>query len=102
MFLFIPILCGVNSRDTNYIPKKKKDQEVLSAGEYQGLYCPHCHNYSVSPIKNRKVFELYFIPLIPFKAHKQLHCSICNWRQNVNSDYELNTIVKSQKNIKMG
>ncbi|GAA5822596.1 hypothetical protein JCM3770_000613 [Rhodotorula araucariae] len=41
--------------------------------------CPRCHNNSCQPIKRRKRFELFWIPLIPFKAKHVWMCPICQY-----------------------
>lgn len=87
MFLFIPLVCGVQNFDSNY------DNNP----EHQGLYCPKCHNFSVVPIKRREFFAFNFIPLIPLHWGKQLRCSICNWRQDFKSESDLQKVVDEQK-----
>ncbi|CAG59077.1 uncharacterized protein GVI51_F03817 [Nakaseomyces glabratus] len=89
MFLFIPLVCGLNSWDKPYT-------KVQTAP----LYCPHCHNYSVQPVKRRQFFSVWFIPLVPLHVGKQLHCNICNWRQDFHSKEQLEKVIAEQGNIK--
>ncbi|GAA6035450.1 hypothetical protein JCM8097_000261 [Rhodosporidiobolus ruineniae] len=75
MFLCIPIICGP-------VPHTKQEQGGVQPGP-----CPRCHNNSVLPFKRRTWFELYWIPLIPFKAKHLLICTICQWTAlNPNTD----------------
>lgn len=89
MFLFIPIFCGKQNYDSTYD----------SNPQHNSLYCPKCHNNSVSPIKRKEFFALYFIPIIPLYWGKQLRCSICDWRQDFKNESELEKVVNEQSNI---
>ncbi|TNY21439.1 hypothetical protein DMC30DRAFT_394871, partial [Rhodotorula diobovata] len=40
--------------------------------------CLNCHNNSCVRVKRRKRFELFWIPLIPFKAKHAWMCGICS------------------------
>ncbi|AQZ18121.1 YBL029C-A [Zygosaccharomyces parabailii] len=84
MFLFIPIICGTHNWDRPYDSNPK----------HGSLYCPHCHNNSVSPIKRREFFTVWFVPLVPIHWGKQLRCNICNWRQDFSNDSQLNQMVQ--------
>ena len=90
MFLFIPLICGMRNFDRNYD----------SNPEHQGLYCPKCHNFGVTPIKRREFFAFYFVPIVPVYWCKQLKCSICNWRQDFKTDEDLQRVVEEQKNYR--
>ncbi|CAI4054782.1 hypothetical protein N7582_000165 [Saccharomyces uvarum] len=87
---FIPIICGMRSFDSSYD----------SVPAHQNLYCPNCHNHSVSPIKRKEFFTVWFIPLLPVFWGKQLHCSICNWRQDFKNEEQLNKVVQEQQNMR--
>lgn len=78
MSLFVPLLFGL----------KDFDKDISSDELPRNLMCPHCHNNSVSPIKRREFFTVWFVPLIPIYWGKQLKCSICNWRQDIKKDEE--------------
>lgn len=92
MFLFIPIICGTKDFNSAYDNNPK----------HTGLYCPNCHNNSVTPIKRKEFFTFYFIPLVPVHWGKQLRCSICNWRQDFTSAAELDKVVQQQQSINPG
>ncbi|CAR29620.1 hypothetical protein ZYGR_0AD03030 [Zygosaccharomyces rouxii] len=84
MFLCIPIVCGTHDWNKPYDNNPK----------HAGLFCPHCHNNSVSPIKRREFFTVWFIPLIPLHWGKQLHCNICGWRQDFSNDAQLQQMLQ--------
>lgn len=90
MFLFLPLICGMQHYDSNY------DNNP----EHNNLYCPNCHNFSVTPIKRKEFFAIYFVPIVPIYWGKQLHCSICNWRQDFKNTEQLNKVVIEQKNFR--
>lgn len=85
MFLFIPLICGTREFNSAY---DNNPQHV-------GLYCPHCHNYSVAPVKSKEFFTVYYVPLVPVHWGKQLRCSICSWKQSFASPAELENYVQS-------
>ncbi|AHY74457.1 AQG_2a_G0001890.mRNA.1.CDS.1 [Saccharomyces cerevisiae] len=87
---FIPIVCGMKSFDSSYD----------TVPGHQNLYCPNCHNYSVGPIKRKEFFTIWFIPLVPVFWGKQLHCPICNWRQDFKNDEQLNKVIQEQQNLR--
>ncbi|CCC67645.1 hypothetical protein NCAS_0A10870 [Naumovozyma castellii] len=90
MFLFLPILCGISHFDKEY------DQTPA----HNNIYCPNCHNFSVRPIKRREFFAVYWVPIVPLYWGKQLHCPICNWRQDFKNQAELDKVLTEQNNIK--
>ncbi|BGP20847.1 hypothetical protein JCM10213_008117 [Rhodosporidiobolus nylandii] len=74
MFLCIPIICGP-------VPHTKQEPGDPPA------QCPRCHNRLVAAFKRRTWFELYWIPLIPFKAKHVFICTVCQWTAvNPNGD----------------
>ncbi|CAI1807773.1 hypothetical protein SEUBUCD646_0B00920 [Saccharomyces eubayanus] len=87
---FVPIVCGTRSFDSSYD----------SVPAHQNLYCPNCHNFSVCPIKRKEFFTVWFIPLLPVFWGKQLHCPICNWRQDFKNEEQLNKVIQEQQNMR--
>ncbi|GAA5890467.1 hypothetical protein JCM6882_002931 [Rhodosporidiobolus microsporus] len=76
MFLCIPIICGP-------VPHTKPEK----GDQHPPQQCPRCRNVSVVPFRRRTWFELYWIPLIPFKVKHLLICTICQWTAiNPNGD----------------
>ncbi|KTW32097.1 uncharacterized protein T551_00779 [Pneumocystis jirovecii RU7] len=55
------------------------------------VYCPICHNISVTPINEKKFITICFIPLIPYSWGKVMRCYICSWFQNTD-DAEIQRI----------
>lgn len=101
----IPIVCGMNHYDSQYTPKSttnKGEAELppLQPYQYQTLYCPHCHNNSVHPIKRKEFFTIWFIPLVPIYWGKQLRCNICNWAQDFKDEAQLRKVINEQQNVR--
>lgn len=93
MFMFLPLLIG----------KKEWNKPYKDYGaNYHALYCPNCHNYSVSPVNRREFLTLIFIPFIPFYWGKQLRCATCGWHQDFKTHSQLEKVVMEQKNIREG
>ncbi|GAA5828549.1 hypothetical protein JCM11251_000845 [Rhodosporidiobolus azoricus] len=55
MCIPIPIIFGLGAR--------RKPEP----GQHHPQQCPNCHNMTVAPFSERKVFELFWVPLIPLK-----------------------------------
>lgn len=89
MFFFLPLVCGFNSWDKPY-----------KGTDAPPIYCPHCHNYSVQPVKRREFFTVWFVPLVPLRWGNQLHCTICNWRQDFSSKDQLEKVINQQTQMK--
>ncbi|SCU84557.1 LADA_0D02388g1_1 [Lachancea dasiensis] len=89
---FVPIVFG----------KKDWDKEYEQSAQYNSLYCPNCHNYSVRPVKRREFIAFWFIPLFPIFFGKQLVCPVCNWRQDFKNEEQLQKVVREQANIQQG
>ncbi|GAA6002045.1 uncharacterized protein JCM10292_001816 [Rhodotorula paludigena] len=66
MFLCLPIVFGVG-------------QSLKPEGTGEQRVCPRCHNHSCVQVKQRKRFELFWVPLIPFKAKHLWMCSVCRY-----------------------
>ncbi|CCD22698.1 uncharacterized protein NDAI_0A05430 [Naumovozyma dairenensis CBS 421] len=92
MFFLIPFVCGINHYDKEYDNNPN----------HKSIYCPNCHNFSVRPIKRREFVSLWWVPIVPLYWGKQLHCPICNWRQDFKNDEQLQKILVEQNNIKTG
>ena len=83
------ILFGKQDYDSDY---QVQDKSVLLENTNGCYYCPNCHNYSVKPIKRKEFFTVWFIPFFPLFWGKQLHCNICNWRQDFSNEEQLRKI----------
>lgn len=55
----------------------------MDGGVPHNLYCPHCHNNSVQPIKHKRFVTVFFVPIVPIRWCKQLKCQICNYTRDV-------------------
>ncbi|BEI84364.1 hypothetical protein CcaverHIS002_0409680 [Cutaneotrichosporon cavernicola] len=72
----IPIIFG-------FPTKIKQDDEVGPA-----RMCPHCHNAGVVGATSRTWFELFWIPLIPFKKKSIWKCGVCQWQMKKGDGYD--------------
>ncbi|KDE06265.1 hypothetical protein MVLG_03424 [Microbotryum lychnidis-dioicae p1A1 Lamole] len=75
MFLCIPIVYGCPSK--------------LTQEGHEQIICPRCHNSGTRQYKQKKWFELCYVPLIPLGSKQVYMCPICQWRapvENVNVD----------------
>jgi len=55
--------------------------------------CKHCKNENYWPVvKDRKWFTLFWIPLIPLNATRNVVCPICGSTLRINKDNEDNLL----------
>ncbi|KAG4305163.1 hypothetical protein PORY_001333 [Pneumocystis oryctolagi] len=64
--------------------------------EYENLfvYCPMCHNISVTPLYEKKFITICFVPLIPYSWGKVMQCYICSWSQSYDVYRYLSILLK--------
>lgn len=90
MCLFIPVVSG----------RMNFDEDFDNDPRHRGLYCPKCHNMSVTAIKRREFIAVYWVPLVPVRWGQQLKCTICKWKKNFKKDDDLDKIAEDQNNYK--
>ncbi|CDO92577.1 unnamed protein product [Kluyveromyces dobzhanskii CBS 2104] len=87
---FVPIIFGKKDWDSNH----------PLASQYGGIYCPNCHNFQVTPVKRREFISFWFIPVFPIFWGNQLHCPVCNWRQDFKTEDQLKKVQKEQQKVR--
>lgn len=76
-------------QDPNVLPSTKEITHKPAICNEHAFYCPNCKNLTVAPIKRKEFITVFFIPVFPIYWGKQLHCAVCNWRQDFSTEAEL-------------
>ncbi|KAL6927144.1 hypothetical protein ACO0SA_003434 [Hanseniaspora valbyensis] len=78
--------------DPNVLPSIKDINRKPAICNEHAYYCPNCKNLTVEPIKRKEFITIFFIPVVPLYWGKQLHCTVCNWRQDFSNEQELQKV----------
>lgn len=82
--------------------RKVRDKDY---GKAYPFHCPRCDNdVFYHAFKWRSWFHIFWIPLIPWKAHREIVCPICNGGFEVSKDEfgELKNLVEPTSEFRIG